>query len=106
MQQLKLLATMSSLLSGVLAAGGDAGPRPRNVKTSWLPKETVDLVAADVRGGPRPTSPPKAVFGQMELVKRYPGYTMGPDTCGFVASFWGAYIHARATTWSLQCVPY
>jgi len=89
---------LAAALSGRLAGAAGAGPRPgffaRNVEISWVPKETVDGAADVGRGGPpRPTSPPAAAFGDMELVKRFPGYTMGSDTCGYIASYWGALLH-------------
>ena len=91
MQRLRLLAALGVALAGEVRAGRAPGLVARNIETSWVPKETIDHAGDIARGGaPMPTAPPKAAFGEMELVKRFSGYTMGGDTCGFVASFWGS----------------
>jgi hypothetical protein len=65
--------------------------------------EQTGLIKEDVtRGGPpRVTSPPRLQPGETGIVKRQSGYTMGSDTCGFVASYWGAYFPNRGNVTSL-----
>jgi len=97
MQLLTLLATLGGLLGKGVAAGPAPGFAARNIESSWMPKETVGFMVDVAKGGPpQPTSPPEAPWGEMELVRRFSGYTMGSDTCGFISSFWGALlVHAR-----------
>lgn len=57
--------------------------------TTWLAKETGILVDDGQGVSPRPTAAPyRPQNGGIELLKRFSGYTMGTDTCGFVASEW------------------
>ena len=94
MQQLKLLVALSGI-AGVFGAGFAPRAMARIGETLRMPEKTAGCAADIGRGGPpRPTSPPSIPFGEMELVKRFSGYTMGSDTCGFVASLWGTYLQA------------
>lgn len=73
---------------GAVWATGDDSP-------SWKPAqetESSDKGAKNVQGWtPRPTDGPKPLFGRMDLARRLDGYTLGPATCGFVATDNGTY---------------
>jgi hypothetical protein len=57
--------------------------------TTWLPQETGSFLDDGQGVSPRPTAlPTRPQYGEFDLFKRLSGYTMGTDTCGFVASEW------------------
>lgn len=64
-------------------------------RSTWTPPRQTDALLdgnADLRRGwsPRPTAAPRPMFGAASLERRLDGFTMGANTCGFVASEWSA----------------
>lgn len=59
-------------------------------EATWLPQETGTSTVDEAGWSPRPTSSPGhgPDLAEFELFKRFSGYTMGTDTCGFVATDW------------------
>lgn len=88
--------TMHRTSALLLALGSPAAAWLKNsffkssAEESWTPPRETYVAEIDqfVAQGwtPRPTEAPKALFGRMELQPRLEGYTLGPNTCGFVAS--------------------
>lgn len=58
--------------------------------TATLPQETGSFLDHGQGISPRPTTPPtKPQYRDFELFKRWTGFTMGVDTCGYLATAWG-----------------
>ncbi|PON27408.1 hypothetical protein TGAM01_v203789 [Trichoderma gamsii] len=85
-----LLLALGAVLS-TARADNDNPPVPKSgLQQSWASpaKETVTSgheIEQQVALGwsPKPTQPPKPLFGRM-MMPRADGYTLGPETCGFV----------------------
>ncbi|KAB5536604.1 hypothetical protein GE09DRAFT_1226664 [Coniochaeta sp. 2T2.1] len=57
--------------------------------TTRLPQQTGAFLDHGQGVSPRPTSAPsRPQYGQFDLFKRMTGFTMGTDTCGYIATEW------------------
>ena len=72
--------------AGAVAALDLFGLGPRE-QASWIARQTLGVADMELGEGlsPAPTPAPQG-HGQMELVKRLSGFTLGKDTCGYIAS--------------------
>jgi hypothetical protein len=99
-----------NVLAAALVAGLGASPAAalfpwipapfvkRSEKSTWTPPRETDAADANMelkRGwSPRPTQAP--LLGRMDLAPRLAGFTMGANTCGFIATEWSGWPTWRA----------